>query len=449
MSLNYLEIQKIIDELNINGSTLQLFKAVDYDSFVFNFYKKEENTFLMVGIGTLPRIHTITIKPEYLKSPHNLVEFFKANLLGATVQKIEQPDSNRIIKITLSRDSITFFIFIRLWAGFSNIIITDSNNTILHLHKKSSKKNEQPGELFIIPPQKNNTKEYSLQNHNYPSYNSFIKNEYNRISREINNQKLQNKLIAERIKKETEINKTLKGLYKRLKIYKGVNKYKLYGDLILSNIHNIKKGDSSVTVQDYSTSQIVNIPLDPKIKPDENSLHYYKMYKKSQSGLDITQGQISKLEEALKNIEVDSNNLGIEIKQQKVIKTTPGLSYTYKEWSFLIGRNAKENEALLRSWVKGNDIWMHVRDFPGGYLFIKNVKGKTIPLEILIIGANLALFYSKAKNSGKGDVMYTQVKYLRRVKKGKPGEVIPSMDKNLFITLNKEILEKFRTLTQT
>lgn len=79
---------------------------------------------------------------------------------------------------------------------------------------------------------------------------------------------------------------------------------------------------------------------------------------------------------------------------------------------------------------------MHTRDFPGGYVFIKNQKDKTIPLEVILDAANLAILYSKAKNAGVADLYYTQVKYLRRAKNGPLGLVLPTNEKNLHVTLD-------------
>ncbi|MDY4611956.1 MAG: hypothetical protein SPD11_15210, partial [Sphaerochaetaceae bacterium] len=55
---------------------------------------------------------------------------------------------------------------------------------------------------------------------------------------------------------------------------------------------------------------------------------------------------------------------------------------------------------------------------------------------------NLALVFSKAKNAGKADLYYTQVKYLRRAKDGKTGLVLPTQEKNLAIQLDEKRLAR-------
>ena len=99
---------------------------------------------------------------------------------------------------------------------------------------------------------------------------------------------------------------------------------------------------------------------------------------------------------------------------------------------------------LLRKYMKGNDYWFHARDYPGAYIFVKSKKNKSIPLEVMLDAANLAIMHSKAKQSGMGDVYYTQVKYLKKPKKGPLGLVLPTREKNLFIKLNTQRIKKLK-----
>ena len=78
----------------------------------------------------------------------------------------------------------------------------------------------------------------------------------------------------------------------------------------------------------------------------------------------------------------------------------------------------------------------------GSHVIIKN-KGmaQTPPLETLIEASNLAVYFSKAKNENKVQVDYTLKKYVKKPKNAKPGMVIYSQEKSLFISLDMEILK--------
>ena len=124
------------------------------------------------------------------------------------------------------------------------------------------------------------------------------------------------------------------------------------------------------------------------------------------------------------------------------------IDYTVNGWYILVGRDANENDELLRHHVRGNDMWLHTRDTPGGYVFIKCRAGKTIPLDILLDAGNLALYFSKARAAGKADLYYTEVKYLRRAKNGPKGLVIPTHEKNLNVVLDKNRLARLEAIRQ-
>ena len=87
-------------------------------------------------------------------------------------------------------------------------------------------------------------------------------------------------------------------------------------------------------------------------------------------------------------------------------------------------------------------MWLHTRDYAGGYVFIKAQKNKTIPLEILLYAGNLAVYHSKARKNKQADLYYTQVKFLRRAKNGPKGLVLPTQEKNLCIKSDKNRLAK-------
>ena len=124
----------------------------------------------------------------------------------------------------------------------------------------------------------------------------------------------------------------------------------------------------------------------------------------------------------------------------------PGLSLERGGWTILVGRNAKENDELLRRHVRGSDLWLHARDWPGSYVFVKARKDKSVPLDILLDAGNLAIYYSKGRSNGGGDLYYTFVKYLRRAKDGPKGLVIPTQEKNLSVKLDEARLKELRGL---
>ncbi|MFP4564329.1 MAG: NFACT RNA binding domain-containing protein, partial [Spirochaetia bacterium] len=201
------------------------------------------------------------------------------------------------------------------------------------------------------------------------------------------------------------------------------------------------------------------------LSPSQNAERYYGKYRKAKSGLEHLKKDEARLRRELENTKNEEKWIAeteeleelegyIEAEQRartrqrpSADEEVPGLKLRSGEFDILVGRTAKENDELLRKHVKGNDYWLHTRDFPGGYVFIKNIPGKSVPLQTLLDAANLALFYSKGRSSGKGELYYTQVKYLRRAKHGKLGLVIPTQEKNLSVQLEDERIRRLHDST--
>lgn len=248
----------------------------------------------------------------------------------------------------------------------------------------------------------------------------------------------------------------LERLRKKQTEFSHAEQLKHQGDLILSFAHEISSDGGSLDCVDYETGATVHIRLDAKKTAQENAQDFYEKYRKAQSGavelahdIEIAEAQIARLDATFAQIQAEQNPVRMEqlfrkntTPRQQQKKTHPGLAYVVDGWQIYVGRDASENDELLRHHVRGSDMWLHVRDFSGGYVFIKARAGKTVPLDVLLDAGNLAVYYSKARKNGKADLYYTHVKYLRRAKNGPKGLVIPTQEKNLSVELDKARLAR-------
>jgi predicted ribosome quality control (RQC) complex YloA/Tae2 family protein len=230
--------------------------------------------------------------------------------------------------------------------------------------------------------------------------------------------------------------------------YAAADRFREYGDIIMANLGRIKSGDEWLEAENFYSGGLVRIRLDPKKKGLSQAESCYEQYRKAKNGLDEVRGEIAageaelaRLRETLESLLKEENPLALhkrlknrgEKSARPADRKRPGLSFRRGDWLIIVGRDAAENDALLRGHVKGRDTWLHVRDYAGSYVFIKQRAGKTVPLDILLDAGNLALFYSKARGGGEADLFYTQVKFLRRAKDAPKGTVIPTQEKNLRI----------------
>jgi predicted ribosome quality control (RQC) complex YloA/Tae2 family protein len=110
-----------------------------------------------------------------------------------------------------------------------------------------------------------------------------------------------------------------------------------------------------------------------------------------------------------------------------------------------VGRNARENDELTFGLAKSDDLWLHARGTPGSHVVVRLEKGSDPPPETIRDAATLALLYSDLKKSGKGEVIYTRRKWVKKAKGQAPGAVTVTQDKSLHVSLDKKRLDALKT----
>ena len=371
-----------------------------------------------------------------------------------------------------------YILYIKLWNNAANVILCDQNNVILEPMFRRPERKELKGEIYYLPeideekcreaeikfPVRDwNEKTSSSSATSSPAFSTF--NEYIDWWYSEHADSLSREALLEKAEKWYNINHSkrqnaLDNLLQKQESFKNAEQLKHQGDLILSFGYMIDGSSRFLECEDYETGEKVRLLIDPKKSAQENAAEYYKNYKKAVRGADellsdieAARKNIEKLDAQYEAIKKEQNPIKIEqllrrdsTPKQQQKKAHPGLDYNINGWQLYVGRDANENDDLLRHYVRGDDMWLHVRDFPGGYVFIKAQKGKTVPLDILLDAGNLAVYYSKARNNTKVDLYYTHVKYLRRAKNGPKGLVLPTQEKNLCISPDKKRLQRLESL---
>lgn len=90
----------------------------------------------------------------------------------------------------------------------------------------------------------------------------------------------------------------------------------------------------------------------------------------------------------------------------------------------LVGRNNKQNDVLSHQVAKAGDVWMHVRGMPGSHTVLKVMPGREPEQQDLQFAADLAAWFSKGRGAGKVDVIVARAEHLKKLKGGKPGQVL-------------------------
>ncbi|MEG6567855.1 NFACT RNA binding domain-containing protein [Thermoanaerobacterium saccharolyticum] len=245
-----------------------------------------------------------------------------------------------------------------------------------------------------------------------------------------------------------------------LKEAKNADIYRLYGELITSNLYKFKDKTDVLKTTNYYTGDEISIPLDIRYTPNENAQIYFKKYSKMKNAIEIlskqieeTKREIEYLEGQLLNVEQSTLPSEIEeireelsdlgyIKKKKINKRQKTISkplhfVSSNNFDIYVGKNNVQNDYLTTKFADSEDIWLHTKDIPGSHVIIKT-QGKTVPDSTILEAAKLAATYSKAKNSSNVPVDYTLRKYVKKPSGAKPGFVIYTNQKTLYVTPNNK-----------
>ena len=91
----------------------------------------------------------------------------------------------------------------------------------------------------------------------------------------------------------------------------------------------------------------------------------------------------------------------------------------------LIGKGDADNDALTFKVGNPCDFWLHVASLPGSHVVIRNPdKVSEPPREVIERAAQLAAFFSKAREGGKVEVHMARIADISKPRGFAPGKVI-------------------------
>lgn len=241
----------------------------------------------------------------------------------------------------------------------------------------------------------------------------------------------------------------------RLQESDNADSYREKADLLMAYSHLWEVGMKTITLNDFSTGHPVTIALNPEQNAIQNAQKLYKQYQKLQRAKEsidplLTQvkTEINYLQQVLASVEqielyqtpLDLQSL-TEIKEElvqenylndpqlKPNKNNQEISHPHKYYSpsgyeVLVGRNNRQNDQLTFRIAVEYDLWFHTQEIPGSHVLLRLSAGEIPDEKDLQFVANLAGYYSQARQSELVPVVYTKPKHIYKPKGAKPGMVI-------------------------
>ena len=376
-------------------------------------------------------------------------------LSGSKLINVSVPNGDRMLRLKIAPKSSykdkTIYLQLEFTGKNTNAILIDDNEVTIealrHIDAHSSFRVVRPGmELLKIPAMAlSSYNRLNQEDKDIGDIDIFLEDKF----REVQDKKLQDMKrqkcsnVAKKIKKFTQL---LTKLPNREKLEKEAKEFQNIGNIILSNLYQIKPYDTKLKSYDFDGKEIT-ISLPKGVKTNRISDYYFNLSKRAKAkakNVHIEQENLSSKKSFYENIyyalEQATTPYELELlvpKRAKSLrkkeKLREGELFWIEDYKVMVGRNSNENQKLL-SIAKSNDIWMHTRDIPGSHVIIRTDK-QNLPQSVLNAAAKLCVDFS-TDMPGNYLVDYTKRKFVK-IQEGSNVEY----DKYQTISILKEGIE--------
>ncbi|WP_294601637.1 NFACT RNA binding domain-containing protein [uncultured Lactobacillus sp.] len=264
------------------------------------------------------------------------------------------------------------------------------------------------------------------------------------------------RLIKNEYKKLT---KKIVKLKKQLEQAENSEGYRIQGEILNANLSQVKPGMAEVSLPNYyDNNRPLKIKLDVALSPARNAQKYFTKYKKLRDSIKHVKEQIAiaqdnldyfdSVQTAIDNAEPqDIDQITEELMNQGYLKKPqkPKRKKKITEKNLnkfrissgktvLVGKNNLQNDWLTLKKANKTDIWFHVKNIPGSHVILQSSEATD---EDILETAEIAAYFSKAKNSAHVQVDYVQDKRVKKPNGAKPGFVIYTGQNSIEVTPEK------------
>ncbi len=269
-------------------------------------------------------------------------------------------------------------------------------------------------------------------------------------------QKLNNILAKLRLKADT--------FKKRLQQSDQADEYRQKADLLMAHLQEWEPGMKEIILADFENNKPVAIALQPDKNAVQNAQSLYKQHQKLKRVKSAVEpllaevngeiGYLEQVEDAIAQIDKYQtaedlealDEIRDELIGQKYLEDPEYRNRTSNEsastnfhryrtpsgFEILIGRNNRQNDYLTFRVAGDYDLWFHAQEIPGSHVLLRLEPGAVPEQADLQYTANLAVYYSRARQTDQAPVVYTEPKYVYKPKGAKPGIAIYKQERILW-----------------
>ncbi len=462
--MNYATLEKITPELKTELTGKKFGKIFPLKKLQFAVdFRLHDSKFLFFSLEPgAPRVYFIRRKLREIEkqsqNPTPFVLFLRKRLSNSVVKSVEKVPNERILRLALTAQNElgqieNYFLVIQLTGRSANLFLLDENKIILDSLRGNFGEGQEIADVYAPPArpesaQIKQTEEVIFPQNDFETLSEALDDYYKNLEAD---KIFQTKAKSAEAKIKQEIKRTEK-LEKKLKLdlenHGDADKWKRFGDLILANLATAERRGDKIIVTDYFDENLpkIEIAAEENISLTEASERFFKRYTKARNAreeiskrLEILKFERENLLKKMSDIEraieeKDEGFFGVEAEsateqtKKTGAKTVESKSkarafLSSEGFEILVGKGAKDNDHLTFRIARSNDLWLHAADYPGSHVVVRSKNRQEIPQKTLIEAAQLAAFYSQARDESKVAVHFTLKKFVHKPKGAAAGLV--------------------------
>jgi len=219
---------------------------------------------------------------------------------------------------------------------------------------------------------------------------------------------------------------------------------KILAEALQAELYRLKDARSpEEVVVNHPVHGPVTVPLNPHLSPTENMALYFKRAAKAERGFPHIRRRRAELQDQLGRLDRGELPPGPRHGETSIpLPNAPApLPKRYRGLAVAIfrssdgftlvrGKNKRANHDMLGRAASPFDYWFHLADGPSSHVILKrDHPNQEVPEQTLMEAARLCAIKSHSRSDGKAEVMYAQVRDVRKVKGLAHGQVL--VDKRL------------------
>lgn len=472
------QIQALSQELSplLSGARLQGLRRHRQGLFSLEFYSQEKH-FVLLELQRPRSVCFLTQQLPPSKPADSLTLGLRKHLLGSRLRSLSQLQQDRILAWDFETATGPMRLILELSGRHANLFLLDAQARVMQqlypdasargLHHRSA---YRPPEFRPAPATQDPLKLAELPADG--SRSRALADFYQR-------QGSQTHQIALLQGAERNLGRRLRRAHQQVSRLQGdidgldaASLWQRRGELLQSAYGKVAKGQTEVKVPDYfqADQPEVTIQLDPALDLAGNVQKCFQRSRKRERAaeraielLEAAETEVAGLEALLRELEAwrtlaqAGTALAAETVERlaalqplspRAPSATQAIRLPYREFisltgqRILVGRSARDNDALTLRHARGQDLWLHVRDWTGSHVIVPLSKQQQVHAETLLDAATLALHYSQAGPGGEAEIAYTPRKFVQKIKGAPAGQVHLASFKTLKLRLEPERLKR-------